>query len=254
MLSISVVTVCRNAGATITRALSSVCSQDHPQVQHILVDGNSDDNTLDLIYKKGLRDTGIVISEKDDGIYDAMNKGIAISTGDIIAFLNADDFYKDVNVLSTIAQIMESQSLDVAYGDVDFFAPEMESHIIRHYDSSRFSPDTLAWGWMPAHPAIFVRRSIFNDYGAFDKSYRIAGDFEFIARIFTLGHLKSAYLPKIFVSMQVGGVSTRGWRSTFLLNLEMMRACRANRISTNWLMLLSRYALKVIEFFPSKSR
>lgn len=247
-MKISIVTVSFNCARTIARTLQSVALQSWPDVEHILVDGASTDGTMAVVaaYRTGLAH---VISEPDSGIYDAMNKGIGLATGDVVAFLNADDFYKDADVLARVSFVMQSERLDALYGDVEFFRAGQQDIVVRRYNSGRFTAGRLAWGWMPAHPALFVRRVLFERYGIFCTDYRIAGDFEFIARVFKHTELRHRHLPESLVCMQMGGISTSGWRATLLLNYEMIRACRANAIPTSWFKMLLRYPLKAFEFF-----
>lgn len=245
-MKISVVTVCYNAAATVEQTLKSVLSQDYPDIEYIVVDGASTDGTQAIVerYKDRL---SAYISEPDKGIYDAMNKGIALATGEVVGLLNADDIYAHRGVLSLVAVAMQASSVDAVYGDVDFFDDADPSRVCRRYRSARFRPDRIAWGWMPAHPSLFLRRSVYQRFGVFRTQYRIAGDFELIARIFKDGTLRSRYLPEVMVRMRAGGVSNGGWRKMLLLNREVMQACRDNGIHTNWLMLLSKYPLKLLE-------
>ena len=247
-MKISIVTVSFNSATTIARTLQSVALQTWPDVEHIVIDGASIDGTMAVIdrYRAGLAK---VVCEPDAGIYDAMNKGVALATGEVVAFLNADDFYKDTGVLARVAGSMQAGQLDALYGDVEFFRSGQQGKVIRRYNSGRFSAGRLGWGWMPAHPALFVRRALFERYGAFSADYRIAGDFEFVARVFKQTALRHRHLPESLVRMQMGGASTSGWRATLQLNREMMRACQSNNISTNWVKLLLRYPLKALEFF-----
>ena len=247
-MKISVITVCYNSAATITHTLRSVAEQIHPDIEHIIVDGGSTDKTLEIVAVEG-QHVSKIISEKDNGIYDAMNKGVRVAAGDIIAFLNSDDYYKNANVLALVAEIMQSEELDALYGDVEFFRPEEPDIIVRRFDSSRFRANRLGWGWMPAHPALFVKKILFDRNGLFQTDYRIAGDFEFIARVFRNSELRHRHLPESLVRMQMGGVSTSGWRANLLLNFEIVRACRANEISTNLFKILLRYPIKALEFF-----
>lgn len=247
-MKLSIVTVCYNSAKTIGRTLRSVREQTYGEIEHIVIDGGSTDNTLDIVTAEGAHVVKLV-SEADDGIYDAMNKGLKIATGDVIAFLNADDFYKNSSVLAHVVRVMQTEQLDALYGDVEFFRPDRETVVARRYNSGRFKANRLGWGWMPAHPALFVRKALFERYGTFCTDYRIAGDFEFIARVFKHQELRHRHLSESLVCMQMGGVSTSGWRATLLLNREMMRACRANGITTNWMKMLSRYGFKLREFF-----
>ena len=251
-MKISVITVCYNSALTIKDTLESVALQRYKDFEHLIIDGGSKDGTLEIIRAwKGhpVR----LISESDEGIYDAMNKGIKLATGDVVAFLNADDFYKDADVLARVARVMQAEQLDALYGDVEFFRPGQQDIVARRYNSGRFTAGRLGWGWMPAHPALFVRRALFERYGVFRTDYRIAGDFEFIARVFKHPELRHRHLPESLVRMQLGGVSTSGWRATLQLNREMMRACRSNSIPTNWVKMLLRYPFKALEFFRASA-
>lgn len=247
-LKLSIITVCFNAEKTIGSTIASVASQTYGDIEHIVVDGASTDSTVQKIGESQNR-VAAWLSEPDEGIYDAMSKGIRMASGDVIGILNADDVYADEAVIERVAAVMENSSLDALYGDVAFFSPDRPESIVRRYSSKRFSPALLAWGWMPAHPTLFLRRSVFDRYGSYRKDFKIAGDYEFVTRIFKDRSLSFRYLPEALVRMSTGGASTAGWRSTLLLNREVLRACRENGIYTNWLMLLSKYPFKVLEFF-----
>ena len=247
-MKVTVVTVCYNAAATIADTLESVTMQSHPDIERIVIDGASTDDTLKIVerYSSGLAH---LRSEPDCGVYDAMNKGLAIASGDVIGFLNADDMYAGPEVLSRVAGIMEEGRLDAVVGDVEFFNPKDPAGTVRRYRSSQFRPDRIAFGWMPAHPALFLHRRVYDRYGHFRSDYRIAGDFEYCARIFHANTLAYRSLSETLVRMRMGGISTRGWRSTFLLNREVVRACRENGIDTNMLKIFSKYPAKILEFF-----
>lgn len=246
MVKISVITVCYNAAATIADTLESVARQIHPNVEHIVVDGASTDETMRIVrrYAGCLAQT---VSEPDRGIYDAMNKGMDRASGDIVCFLNADDQYAHPQVLSRVVTQMQELDLDALMGDVGFFHKEAPTQILRRYRSGRFLPSRLAWGWMPAHPALFLSRTVVKRVGLFRTDYRIAGDFEYIVRVFHGHDLRYRHLPEVLVHMQMGGVSTNGWRSKFLLNREVLRACRENGLQTNMLKILSKYPVKFLE-------
>lgn len=250
--TLTVITVCYNSSPTLARALTSVAQQTWPSVEHIVIDGASTDGTQRLI-EQFRSHLAHVVSEPDAGIYDAMNKGLALATGEVIAFLNADDFYADQDVLKRVMGLMHVEHLDALYGDVEFFTSDNPQRTTRRYNSGRFTPALLGWGWMPAHPALFVRKSLFTQFGMFRTDYRIAGDFEWIARVFQRVGLHHRHLAQVLVRMQTGGTSTSGLRATIQMNHEMLRACRTNHITSSWGRLLSRYPLKMLEFFwPEK--
>ena len=244
---ISVITVCHNSANTLSRALQSVLNQDWTQIEHILIDGASTDGSAAII-ERFRAQLSHVISEPDDGIYDAMNKGLERISGDIICFLNADDQYAHPYVLSQVAKQMHDLDLDALIGDVGYFLENEPLKILRRYRSDHFCPSRLSWGWMPAHPALILSRSVVNRVGYFKTDYRIAGDFEYIIRVFHNRTLRYRYLSELLVLMQTGGVSTNGWRSKILLNREVLRACRENGLQTNMLKILSKYPAKILEF------
>ena len=246
-MKISVITVCFNSAQTIESTLRSVAIQTAAEVEHIVVDGASTDGTLDIIARQGGH-IARLISEPDKGIYDAMNKGLGLATGEIICFLNADDVYADTGVLEMVSEIMAKNDLDALFGDAEFVSPDRPNQPLRRYRSVRFHPERIAWGWMPAHPALFLKRSVYERFGTFRTDYRIAGDFELVARIFHGGTLRYQHVPQVLVRMRTGGISTGGWRNTLLLNQEVLRACRENDISTSLPKILSKYPAKLLEF------
>ena len=246
-MRVSIITACYNRAATIGEALQSVAAQTHDDIEHIVVDGGSTDGTLEVLERHRAA-LAKFIPGPDQGLYDALNKGVAAATGDIVGFLHADDLYARDDVIAAVVERMQSQSLDALYGDVAFVRAHDVGAVVRVYSSRRFHPARIAWGWMPAHPALFLRRAVYRQHGGFKTDYRIAADFEFVARIFSTGTLRYAYLPQVLIKMRLGGVSTRGWRSTLTLNREVMRACRENGIATNYFKILSKYPAKALEF------
>lgn len=245
---VTVITVCYNSADSLERALKSVAMQNWPKVEHIVIDGGSTDDTLSILerYQNHLAH---VVSEPDKGIYDAMNKGLDRASGDVVCFLNADDQYASSHVLSLVAKQMQAHELDALLGDVAFFHSTDPTRMVRRFRSDRFTPGRLAWGWMPAHPALFLNKSVVQRVGRFKTEYRIAGDFDYIARAFYGCDLRYQHLPEVLVHMQTGGASTAGWRSKVLLNQEVLRSCRENGISTNLFKILSKYPMKLLELF-----
>ncbi len=253
-LRVSVVTVVRNRVDCIARAICSLQSQTWADVQHVVVDGGSTDGTVEVVRDMLPKDARWV-SEPDRGIYDALNKGIAMCDGDLIGLLHSDDTFADSGVLETVARTFEQHpEVDIIYGDVAFFDAQDPTRCVRLYDSSRFRPSLLAWGWMPAHPSVFMRRRLIERHGSYRTDFRIAGDFEFLARVFSDPTLAWRYLPLVMVHMRTGGASTAGMRATLTLNREILRACRDIGIQTNLLKLMLRYPLKLRELTRQNSR
>ena len=245
-MKVTVITVCFQSEATLQKAIDSVAGQTWPSIEHIVIDGASRDGTVAIV-ERNRGSIAQFVSEPDKGVYQAMNKGLKLATGDIIAFLNSDDVYSNPRVLESIVRTMQEEGLDALYGDVEFFHAANPDKVVRTYDSGRFNPSRLGWGWMPAHPALFIRRDIYKRFGHFSEDYKIAGDYEFIARIFKSGQLKSRHLDQVLVRMQTGGLSTAGLAATYQLNKEILRACRQNGIATNWFKVLSKYFFKLGE-------
>lgn len=245
--SVSIVTVAYNSAQTIADTINSVAAQDYPSIQHIVVDGASSDGTVEVV--RGCTSANVeLVSEKDDGIYDAINKGIKLASGDIIGILNSDDLFAENDVVSAVAKAMHNEALDVLYGDVAFVRGHNLDQPVRRFSSRRFSPERIEWGWMPAHPALFVRRGIYSSVGEYKTNFHIASDFDMVARIFKINNLKFRYMPRVMVMMRLGGVSTGGFRNTILLNKEVYRALRENNYNSNWLKILSKYPAKLLEF------
>lgn len=245
-MKISVITVCFNSVSTLPRTLLSVFSQDWPNIEHIVIDGASTDGSIETL-ERHQNNIAHIVSEPDEGIYDAMNKGLSRASGDIICFLNADDFYTSSAVLSRVAIQMRSHDLDALIGDVGYFRPSQPDTIVRRYRSDRFTPERLAWGWMPAHPGLFLSKAIIDRVGLFRTDYEIAADYEYVIRVFHNQTLAYKNLPEIIVHMQLGGASTNGIRARLLLNKEVLRACRDNGVKTNMLKILSKYPTKLLD-------
>lgn len=243
---ISVITVCYNSATTLSRALQSVADQDWSKIEHIVIDGASTDGSRAII-ERFRPQLAQVISEPDKGIYDAMNKGLDRASGDIVCFLNADDQYAANTVLSRVATLMYEHQLDALMGDVGFFHQANPQRMVRRYRSNRFTPGRLAWGWMPAHPALFLSRAMVRRVGRFKTDYRIAGDYEFIVRAFHGQEVRYRHLPEVLVNMQTGGASTGGFGAKLRLNREVLRACRENGLQTNIVKILSKYPAKILE-------
>ena len=247
-MKVSLLTVCYNSAGTVADSIKSVRSQDYKDVEYIIVDGNSNDGTKEIIKANNdLIDKWI--SEPDKGIYDAMNKAIKMATGEVVGILNSDDFYSSSNVISQVAKTFNDSSVDAVFGDLVFVDPNNLKKVVRRYSSAKWSPEKFARGFMPAHPTFFVRRKYYEQIGLFKTDYRIAADYELLIRFLYVHKLKYKYLPLNMVTMRKGGVSSRGIRSNIILNDEIIRGCRENGINTSVFKVYPKYFTKLFELF-----
>lgn len=247
-MKVSIITVTRNSEKTIEDTLVSVLQQDWPDVEHIIIDGTSTDGTMEVVnkYRKNIAK---VISEPDAGIYDAMNKGIRLASGDVIGLLNSDDMYTDRSAIRTMMGGFEDKQTEVVYADLVYVKPEQTGKVVRRFSSAGFNASQLAFGMAPAHPTLFLKKSIFDRYGFYKTDYQISADFEFMARLFHDSSLHSVYVPQVIIKMRLGGISTRGFRSLLLSNSEMLRACRENGIESSIFKILLKYPRKMRGYF-----
>jgi len=236
-MKISIITVVFNGESTIGDTLESVNAQTYPDVEHIVIDGGSRDRTLDVVRNRGKR-VATLVSERDKGIYDAMNKGLARATGEVVGFLNADDFYLDENVLTDVAKVFGNQQIDACYGDLLYVDQEHADKVVRYWRSSAFVPGSFSNGWVPPHPTFFVRRSIYDKLGGFDLDFRIAADFELMLRFMEIGHIRSNYLPRLMIKMRLGGTTNKSLSNIIKQNREIMRALRLHGCRSSWLSFL----------------
>ena len=228
-MKISVITAVFNGRETVADAIESVLRQSHPDIELVVIDGASTDGTRELIesYQKRM---AVFISEPDEGIYDALNKGISLATGNIVGFLHADDLFAGNNVLSKIADVFSDPSVDAVYGDLVYVSRFEPDKVIRYWRAQDFSPGKLKKGWMPPHPTFYVRRSIYERLGSFDTSYHIAADYDCILRMLGQGRLNCRYVPEVLVKMRVGGKSNNSLRNIVVKSVEDYRALKHNKI------------------------
>jgi glycosyltransferase involved in cell wall biosynthesis len=247
-LKITVITVCRNSEKTLLNSIESVLSQSYPDIEYIIVDGLSTDGTAELVSSFGSK-IAKFISEPDSGMYDAINKGIRIASGEIIGILNSDDFFYDKDVLARVAKAFERNEIDAVYGDVKFVDPNNISKIVRNYSSKHFNPQKFKFGFMPAHPSFYAKRELFEKLGYYKTDYKIGADFDLLIRFIYSYNIRCKYLEIPFVYMRTGGISTQSFRSNILLNREIKRACKENGIHTNYFNIYSKYFIKMFEYF-----
>lgn len=250
-MKISIITAAFNSGATLRDTMESVLRQSYPNYEHIIVDGNSKDNTLVLLKEFEPRYKGKLkwISEPDKGIYDAMNKGIATASGNIIGILNSDDFYSEDGVLSKVVIAFNDEKLDAVYGDIHFVNDDNLKHCVRYYSSRSFVRWHMLFGIQPAHPSFYCRKSIYEKYGKFDTTFPIAADFEHLLRLIYIYRISTSYLPFDFVTMRTGGASTAGFRSHIRILRDHYRAYRKHGLVIAQLMDWMRYPVKLFRIF-----
>lgn len=253
-LKISVVTATYNSAATIVDTLKSMLSQTYGNIEHIVVDGNSSDTTMETVAKYAplYQSRGLElkwISEPDNGIYDAMNKGITLASGDIVGLLNSDDFFTSPTVLEKVAAEFSAKDagLDAVYGDIHYVNPDNLGKCVRYYSSKGFSREKMRMGFMPAHPSFYCRREIYNRYGLFDISFKIAADFEQLLRLIYIHGIKTRYIPADFVTMRTGGASSSGFSSHRRIYAEHRRAYHKNGVNSNFFLESIRYLYKIVE-------
>jgi glycosyltransferase len=246
-LKISIITVAYNSAETITDTLRSIAAQDYADIEHIVIDGASKDDTLNLVRTHGTR-VARLISEPDRGIYDAMNKGLAAASGDFVGFLNADDMLASTQTVADIARALAETDADAIFGDLVYVRQDRPDQVVRYWHSGEFQPRRLRYGWMPPHPTLYVRRARLLALGGFDIRLRIAADYDLMLRLFRQSDFRVSYLPKLLVRMRTGGASNRSVSALWRKSREDLGALR--RSGTGGLgTLLCKNARKLPQFF-----
>ena len=232
-MKISVITATYNCVSVVADCLASIAVQTHDDVEHLVIDGASTDDTLAVLqaHRDGI---AVLVSEPDSGIYDAMNKGIKLAKGDIIGFLNSDDFYASDNVLSRVAEVFEQNpSLDACYADLIYTDQLDTSHTVRFWESSDFVPGAFSQGWCPPHPTFFVRRSVYEQFGRFNLDYRIASDVELMMRFLEVHKIRVRYVHEVWVKMRLGGTTNKSLKNIWVQNQEVLHALRSHGLAAN---------------------
>ena len=243
-MKVSIITVCYNSAETIENTINSVLSQTYQNIEYIIIDGGSDDGTLDLLAKYDSK-LSKIISERDNGIYDAMNKGISLATGDIIGILNSDDCYSDIDIINIIVDEFKHNDKDMLFADLMFV--NKNNRILRYYSAKRFSPNKLKFGIMPPHPTLFVKKNIYDKYGAYRLNFKIAADYEIFVRFLLVNRLSYIYLDKCIIKMLIGGLSTSSLESKKIINQETIKALESNGIKANYWCISTKYVTKLLE-------
>ncbi len=251
-MKVSIITVCYNSAETIEGAVKSVLEQSYPDIEYIVVDGASTDGTLEILgkYKNKIAK---IVSEKDGGIYDAMNKGIALAIGDIVGILNSDDFYYDNDVIKIVVENMEKNNADACWGDLVYVKKDDINKVVRFWKSSEYKLGKFMCGWHPPHPTFFVRRGIYQKYGLFRLDLSVYSDYELMLRFLEKYKIKGFYIPKIFIKMREGGASNwRSFKKVFRGIIENYKAFKMNGLSFGLIAVCIKPILKIFQIFPKK--
>lgn len=246
-MKISVVTATFNSVKTLKHCLDSVRQQNYPWIDHVLIDGASTDGTLALLESRR-HQFSVLVSEPDGGIYDALNKGLDRSTGDVIGFLHSDDWYPDPGVLAAVARPFDDPAVQAVYGDLEYVSKDDASNVVRRWRAGPITPSSLTSGWMPPHPTLFVRRSVYLQLGGFDTRYTIAADYHSVLRMFSQPDFQAAYVPEVLVKMRVGGTSNRSLANLVRKSREDLAALRKTGVG-GWGTLVAKNLRKVPQFF-----
>jgi glycosyltransferase involved in cell wall biosynthesis len=250
-LKISVITVSYNSAATIADTVRSVASQTYQNIEHLVVDGKSKDSTIQIV--EAHRHPNLILSsESDNGIYDAMNKGFTRAKGEVIGFLNSDDFYADATVLEKVAAAFEDESVEACYADLVYVTPD-NTRVSRYWKSKLFTRGDFAKGWCPAHPTFYIRKSALQRLGMFDLSFKLAADVEFMMRYLEQGTVKSVYIPHVFVRMRLGGATNQSWGNVWKQNKEIFIALKKNNVSFSLLgFWINKIFSRAWQYFSAK--
>ena len=244
-MKISIITITFNSAKTLQRALDSVQSQSYGNIEHVIVDGASTDGTRAMIEAYAAKNLNVRwISEKDDGIYNAINKGIRMATGDIIGFLHSDDIFNSSDSIEQIAAAFETGNVDVVYGDLQYCRA---GKVVRKWNSNSFNPRSLKYGWMPPHPTVYVRREVYEQVGPYDEWFRISADYDMMLRIFKSNYT-THYIPSILVSMETGGASNKDTRARLSKTQEDYLVLKKNHVGAGLLTVLCKQLRKIKQF------
>ena len=247
MLKVSIITAVLNNRKTIEECMQSIINQTYQHRECIVIDGGSTDGTMDLLKKYENRMTKIV-SERDNGIYDAMNKGIKLATGDVIGILNSDDIYNDATVIESVANAIMENNVDSCYGDLVYVDKKNPDKVVRYWKSCIYRNGLFKSGWMPPHPTFFVKREIYEKYGGFNTDFKIAADYELMLRFLEKYKISTCYIPEVLVKMRMGGMSNRSLKNLFIKSSEDYKAWKINNLNGGIYTILLKNLCKLPQF------
>ncbi len=247
MMNVSIITATYNSAVTVKDTVISVKEQCYPHIEHIIVDGVSKDNTLEIVTAANQR--CLINQQKDSGIYDAMNRGISLAKGDIVGILNSDDFYADTSVIEKVVQLFNETGCEAVYGDLLYVDAADTTKIIRNWQAGPFKRENFLYGWMPPHPTFFVKREVYEKFGNFNLQLRSAADYELVLRFLYRHQIKASYLPEVLVHMRTGGQSNKSISNRIKANLEDRKAWKLNSLKPRIYTLFLKPLRKISQFF-----
>ena len=247
-MKVTLITVCLNSAATIRDTLESVRAQDHADIEYLVIDGASNDSTLDIVRSYGDVVTH-VLSERDRGMYDSMNKGLRLATGEVVGFVHSDDMLASPTVISAIARVFADHAIECVYGDIDMVDPVDTTRVVRHWRSGPHRPGRLSRGWYPPHVTLYIRKSVLDEVGPFDERYRIAADMDHMVRLFEVRGVRSVHLPQVLVRMRAGGASNRSLRNIWRANIETWRSLRSHGFRVGPWFIVFKLMRKIPQLF-----
>ena len=247
-MKVSVITAVFNGAKTIQDCIKSVSGQIYPNIEHIIIDGGSTDGTLEVIKRYTEKRVNIV-SEPDNGIYDALNKGIRQASGEVIGLLYSDDFYAHDRVIEKVADIFMKYNIDSCYGDLQYVDKNNPDKVIRYWKSSQYRHGKFKYGWMPPHSTFFVKKEIYNKYGYFNTNFKIAADYELMLRFLEKHKISTYYRPEVFIKMRIGGTSNRNIKNLIIKSNEDYRAWKVNNLNGGFYTILLKNLCKIPQFF-----
>ncbi len=246
-MKVSIITVVYNGADTLRECIESVLGQTHPNLEYLVVDGASTDDSPVIARQFGAK-IAAIISEPDRGIYDAMNKGIAAATGEVVGFLNADDLYAHPNVIADVVTALQAEQTDAAYGDLVYVERQDPERVVRTWTAGRYRLGQFRQGWMPPHPTFFVKKRVYEAFGGFDLRLKSAADYELMLRFIHKNGIRLSYLPQVLVRMRTGGLSNASLRNRLRANREDRRAWAMNDLKPHALTLWWKPLRKVAQF------
>jgi len=249
-MKVTIITAVLNSVTTIEDCIRSVCSQSYPNIEHIIIDGGSTDGTIEVI-KRYMDSISMFISEPDNGMYDAINKGLMNARGDVVGILNADDFYANEKVIEKIVEVFKKNGVDSCYGDLIYVDKEDPDKIVRYWKSKPFRSISFMYGWHPPHPTFFVRKWVYDKYGFFNPDFKIAGDYELMLRFIEKNKISTSYIPEVLVKMRIGGISNKSLKNIILQTCEDYKAWRLNGLHSGFFAVFLKKIRKIFQFFQS---